>query len=191
MYQRSNIINEAWCDLTRASMIHCMSLQGQLHIRRVVGVCHLRKLSFIRLRIVICFDQSFLLKPSIDSSTFMRTLCFRFSQDIFGWLPALICDNLTFRCKLKPIPLHTKEWPKKPDELFLFYFIFWRFLYDFFGKETIKQSTRKRVKENRWKRKSKSWYIEFTLCFTLCGGWRLAFAGIASFVWHCHLSKWY
>ena len=32
---------------------------------------------------------------------------------------------------------------------------------------TIKQSNRKRFKENRWKRKSKSWYIEFTPCTAL------------------------
>ena len=73
-------------------MIHCTACHCKVnYILDVVGICHLRKLSFIRLRTVICFNQSFLVK----------TLCFRFSQDIFGWLPALICANLTFRCKLK------------------------------------------------------------------------------------------
>ena len=33
---------------------------------------------------------------------------------------------------------------------------------DFFLKFFIKQINRKRVKENRWKSKSKSWYVEFT-----------------------------
>ena len=91
-HQWSNIINEAWCDLTRPNLIHCTACHCKVnYILDVVGICHLRKLSFIRLRTVICFNQSFLVK----------TLCFRFSQDIFGWLPALICANLTFRCKLK------------------------------------------------------------------------------------------
>ena len=47
----------------------------------------------------------------------------------------------------KDMPAVCKEWPKKPES-FQFYFISWRFLFESFSP-TIKQSNRKRVKENR------------------------------------------
>ena len=57
----------------------------------------------------------------------------------------------------KDMPAVCKEWPKKPESI-QFYFISWRFLFESFSP-TIKQSNRKRVKENRWKRKSKSYRV--------------------------------
>ena len=39
------------------------------------------------------------------------------------------------------------------------------FVWKFWNTPIVKQSNRKRVKENRWKRNSKRWYIESTPCF--------------------------
>ena len=61
-------------------------------------------------------------------------------------------------------PAGSKEWPKKwiVSTLGHFLEIFWKFLESATSSPNIKQIHRKRVKENKWKRKSKSWYIEFT-----------------------------
>ena len=57
-----------------------------------------------------------------------------------------------------------KEWTGKTIYL-NFSSIFGDFFWIFFF--TINQSNRKRVKENRWKGKSKSWYIKCTPCLRL------------------------
>ena len=73
------------------------------------------------------------------------------------WIERICLKNFKelgyFICFLKT---QTKEWPKKWILAHFLEIYFWNF------SPTIKQSSKKRVKENRWKSKSKSWYINFT-----------------------------